>query len=119
MIELVNPSRFIFINKSVKAGNFSYIKTLVCNYPFIEKFIQMFINMNTLIKIMTLSSLFLMTTCEEAAKQESNTSLENKTETILKAGDSCQNIAGEWSIEEIIDASACEEGEKKLTLIPL
>ncbi len=71
--------------------------------------------MNALIKIMTVCLLLIMTSCKEVEQQKSNKS-ENKNETVLKAGESCQDTSGKWIIEEIIDARTCEEGEKKVEI---
>lgn len=60
---------------------------------------------------------FLLTVvaCEEET-QKDNKSQEKKTEPALVAGNNCQNTAGKWLIKEIIDASGCDEGEKKVEI---
>ncbi|OJJ16977.1 hypothetical protein BKI52_30130 [marine bacterium AO1-C] len=71
--------------------------------------------MKKLIKIMIVCLPLMMTACEEE-KQESNKSLENKTNPALTAGESCQNAAGKWFIKELVDASGCDEGQKKVEI---
>lgn len=71
--------------------------------------------MKKLIQMMAVCLLLLMTACEEETKK-GNKSQEKKTEPALVAGKNCQNTAGKWFIKEVIDASGCDEGEKKVEI---